>query len=141
MIARSLKAKMLVFAVFFCGIATGVLITNFYESRVAGSRFPEGNSRARAVRDVNKFHDYLGLTQEQRQQVTAILEASRDEFQKLRKETQPRFQAIQQQSREKMREIMTEDQRQKYDEFRKNRDKERLRERERESDRERCRPD
>ena len=37
MIARALKGKILVFAVFFIGIVTGMLIVNFYETRVSGS--------------------------------------------------------------------------------------------------------
>ena len=63
MIARALKGKILVFAVFFIGIATGILIANFYETRVAGQtgatdiRDRGGNGQ----RDVSRVHDYLGL--------------------------------------------------------------------------------
>ena len=46
MIVRYLKAKILVFAVFFIGIATGVLIANFYTTHVAGVRLsgPSGDA-------------------------------------------------------------------------------------------------
>ena len=136
MIARSLQAKVLVFAVFFIGIATGVLIADFYEARVTGSRpEPAPADRAqKAQRDVSKFHDYLALTQEQRGQVNKILEDTRHEFQKLRQETQPKFQAIQQASRAKIRELLTDEQRVKYDEFRRRQD-ERFRNRGREGGR------
>ena len=142
MIARSLKAKILVFAVFFIGIATGILIANFYQTRVTGTReaVNTGDRAQRAQRDVNKFHDYLGLNEEQRQQVNKILEETRNEFQKLRKETHPRFQAIEEASRTKIRAILTSEQRQKYDEFRRARDQ-RRKNRDRDSDHDRQRPD
>lgn len=136
MITRSLQAKILVFTVFFIGIASGVLIANFYESRV-NSRPQAADTRdrsAKAQRDISKMHDYLGLNQDQREQVTKILEEARGEFQKLRAETQPKFQALQEQSRTKIRAILNEEQRQKYEEFRRKME-ERRRSRDRNSDR------
>ena len=124
MIARSIKAKVLVFAIFFIGIATGVLLANFYTSRVSGSR-DSGNPPERAQRDINKFYDYLGLNQDQRAQMHKIGEETRQEFQNLRKETQPRVQSIQEQSRVKIRAVLNDEQRTKYDEFRKNMDERR----------------
>jgi hypothetical protein len=129
MIARSLKAKALVFAIFFLGIGTGVLITNFYTTRLLGS--PDANRPAqRAQRDINKFYDYLGLNQEQREEMHKIGEETRRDFQRLREETQPRYQAIQDESRTKIRAVLNDEQRAKYDEFRKKMD-ERRRNRER----------
>ena len=142
MIGSSLKAKILVFSVFLIGIATGILIADFYQTRVTGTR-EDVNTRdraQRAQRDVSKFHDYLGLNEEQRQQVNKILEETRNEFQKLRKETQPRSQAIQEESRVKIRALLTDEQRQKYDEFRRTRDQ-KFKNRARDSDRDRKRPD
>ena len=121
MIARSLKGKVLVFTVFFIGIATGVLIANFYTTRVTGSPDTAPGVRAqRAQRDINKFYDYLGLNQDQREQMHKIGEETRHEFQTLRQETQPRYQAIQEESRKKIRALLTEEQRVKYDEARRN---------------------
>jgi len=129
MIARPMKAKALVFAIFVVGIATGVLLANFYSTRIstlAGSPAAPVADRAQrtqtAQRDINKFYDYLGLNQEQREQVHKIFEETGHEFQDLRKETQPRYQAIQEESRGKIRAILTDEQRKKYDEFRKNMD-------------------
>ena len=135
MIARSLQAKILVFAVFFIGIAAGVLIANFYDSRVTGGPRPEAtNDRAqrqqRAQRDINKFYDYLGLNQGQREQARKVGEETREAFRKLREETQPRFQAIEDESRSKIRTLLDDEQRAKYDEFRRQRD-ERMRNRNR----------
>jgi len=127
MIARPMKAKLLVFAVFFMGIAAGILIANFYTARVTGS--PDtANPPAReqrAQRDVNKFYDYLGLDQKQREEMHKIGEETRHEFQDLRHETQPRFEAIQEQSRAKIRAILNDEQRAKYDDFRRRMDERR----------------
>ncbi|HYR88740.1 MAG TPA: hypothetical protein VE422_31975 [Terriglobia bacterium] len=128
MIARSLKAKILVFAVFFIGIATGVLIANFYTSRVTGTPADVANTGERAQRarrDVSRFRDYLGLNETQREQMDKIMEETRSEFRKLREETQPRFQAIEMESRSKVRAILNDEQLQKYDEFRRNMDQKR----------------
>jgi Spy/CpxP family protein refolding chaperone len=120
MIARAIKAKLLVFAVFFIGILTGVLIANFYTTRVMTSSpdTPTSPDRTqRAQRDINKFYDYLSLDPNQREQMHKIGEETRQEFQELRKETQPRFEAIRQQSRAKIRAVLNDEQRTKYDEF------------------------
>jgi hypothetical protein len=125
MIARSFKAKLLVFAVYFLGIGTGVLIANFYTTRVTGTA---GNPTTpqRAQRDINKFYDYLGLDQPQREEIRKILEETGRAFQDLRQETHPRFQAIQDESRAKIRAVLNDEQRAKYDEFRRKMDARRL---------------
>lgn len=135
MIARSLQAKILVFAVFFIGIAAGVLIANFYDARLAdGPRPDAANDRAqrqqRAQRDITKFWDYLGLDERQREQARKVGEETQEAFRKLREETQPRFQAIENESRSKIRALLDDEQRAKYDEFRRQRD-ERMRNRNR----------
>jgi hypothetical protein len=128
MIARSIKAKVLVFAVFFIGILTGVLIANFYTTRVMTSSPDTANPpdrTQRAQRDINKFYDYLGLDQNQREQMHKIGEETRHQFQELRKETKPRFEAIQEESRARIRAVLNDEQRTKYDEFRRKMDERR----------------
>jgi protein CpxP len=126
MMTQSLKGKILVFGVFFIGLVTGALLANFYDTRVNRTRPPfadradRGGPAERARRDIDALHEYLGLTQEQRDQIQKILDDTRIEFGKLRKETRPRFEAIQQESRNKIRAVLTEEQRRKYDEFRRN---------------------
>ena len=128
MIASSIKAKLLVFAIFFTGIAAGILIANFYTTRVMtgapDASNPPGREQ-RVQRDINKFYDYLGLDQAQREQMHKIGEETRHEFQELRKETQPRFEAIQEKSRAKIRAVLNDEQRVKYDEFRRKMDERR----------------
>jgi Spy/CpxP family protein refolding chaperone len=129
MISAALKAKLLVFAVFFIAIATGVLIMNFYETRVSGNRADRGEQGARALRaqrEINEFHDYLGLDQAQRDQINSIMEEMRSEFRNLAQETRPKYSALQEQSRERIRAVLNDEQRLKYDEYiesRRNRDR------------------
>jgi hypothetical protein len=117
MIARALKGKILVFAVFFVGIATGILITNFYETRVAGQTDIRGD-RDGGSRDVSKVHDYLGLDEAQRERVNAILEEGRREVRQLRMESRPRIEAIEERTQSRIREVLSPEQLQRYEEFR-----------------------
>src|SRR5262245_14614785 len=104
MIAASLKAKALIFAIFVVGADTGFVASNFYTTRLTAG--PNANAPQRAQRDINKFYDYLGLNQDQREQMHKIGEETRQEFRALRAETQPRFEAIQEESRAKIRAVL-----------------------------------
>jgi hypothetical protein len=117
MIAGALKGKILVFAVFFVGIATGILITNFYETRVAGQTGIR-DDRDRGSRDVNRVHDYLDLDEAQREKVNAILEEGRREVRQLRMESRPRIEAIEERTQARIREVLSPDQLRRYEEFR-----------------------
>ena len=122
MIARALKGKIVVFAVFFIGIITGMLIINFYETRVAGSPPDTSYNRGRSSeikRDVNRVHDYLGLDQQQRERVNLILEEGREGVRKLRAETRPKFNAIEENTQARIREVLNPGQLTRYEEFRK----------------------
>jgi hypothetical protein len=121
MIARAMKGQILVFAVFLVGIATGILITNFYETRVAGQTVDtSGRGRNNDQGDVRKVHDYLGLDQSQREKVDAILEEGRAEVRQMRAESRPRIQAIEEHTQTRIREVLTPDQLKLYEDFRHN---------------------
>ena len=125
MIVRSLKAKILVFSVFFIGIATGIVIANFYTTRVASAPDTTTSRAERAQRDINKFYDYLGLNLAQRDQMRKIADETRREFRELREETQPKFDAIREASRIKIRALFNKEQLKKYEDFRKKMDERR----------------
>jgi Spy/CpxP family protein refolding chaperone len=118
-----IKGKVLVFATFFLGMITGALVVNVYETRIVADAPGEGSGR-RAQQDVERFFDYLNLTPEQRQQWNDITQENRPEFDRIyeenRKLTAPnraRWDALQEQTRERIRSILTEEQRQRYNEF------------------------
>jgi hypothetical protein len=123
MMTQSLKGKILVFVVFLSGIASGVLLSNFYEMRLNGNpviRRPEGGRGAldRSKRDFDAMSQYLGLNDTQRQQVRGILDEMRTEFQQLQKQTEPQFREISDKSRARIDAILTDEQRRKMDQFR-----------------------
>ena len=119
MISTATRGKLLVFAVFLVGVITGVLLYNLYETRW-NVDLDSRNSQ----REVNQVYDLLDLTPEQRQQVKSILEASRPDFEKLfaenrelLKPNRKKFAELQEQNRDKIRAILTEEQVKKYNEL------------------------
>jgi uncharacterized membrane protein len=121
MIGTAGKAKLLVFGVFFVGAITGALIQNVYETRInAADTAPEKKSQ----QEVNQVYDLLGLNAEQREQWKSIMQQSKPEFDRLleenRKLTAPnraKFDALQEQTRSKVRAILTEDQKKMYNDI------------------------
>lgn len=120
MISSATRAKLLVLAVFVVGGLTGAVIDNVYETRWKADR----DSR-RSPREINQvYYDQLELTPEQRQQFQSILEASKPDFDKLwaenRKLLEPNNRKIAdltEQTRTKIRAILTEEQAKKYNEI------------------------
>lgn len=122
MIGSAGKAKLLVAAVFLVGAVTGALIQNVYVTRIvdAADSAPEKKSQ----REVNQTYDLLGLNEQQRQQWTNIMRESRPEFTKLVEENrkltapnQPKFDALQEQTRSKIRAILTDEQKKMYNDI------------------------
>jgi plasmid stabilization system protein ParE len=136
MIAHYLKAKILVFGVFFIGIVTGLVIANFYTTRVASA--PDAvnpQERAqKAQKDINKFYDYISANESQREEIHKIAEDTRRQLREFREETQPRLQAIQDGGRAKIRMLLNDEQRKKYDEFHRKKDQ-KIKERNQKNDR------
>jgi Spy/CpxP family protein refolding chaperone len=119
-ISSATRAKLLVMAVFVVGLVVGAVVDNVYETRWRADR----ESR-RTPREVNQvYYDQLELTPEQRQQFQSIVEASRPDFDKLfaenRKLLEPnnrKIAELQEQTRTKIRAILTEEQAKKYNEI------------------------
>lgn len=120
MISSATRGKLLVFAVFLIGGLTGALLDNLYETRLRADR----DARRQPQQQVNQVFELLELTPEQREQFQSIMDASRPDFQKLfaenRKLVEPnnlKIAALQEQTRVKIRAILTEEQAKKYNEF------------------------
>ena len=121
MISSATRGKLLVFAVFVIGGLTGALIDNVYETRWRA----DVESVRRSPQQLNQqLYDLLELSAEQRQQFQSILESSRPDFEKLfaenRKLLEPNRRKaadLQEQTRTKIRAILTEEQVKKYNEY------------------------
>jgi uncharacterized membrane protein len=134
-ISSTTRAKLLVFAVFVIGGLTGALLFSVYETRWDTNRDPRRSSAAQVNREV---HDLLGLTSEQRQQWDSIVAASNPDFQKLWAENRKLLDQVlepnrkkaaelQEQTRTKIRAILTEEQVKTYNEYNENMEKRRQR--------------
>jgi Spy/CpxP family protein refolding chaperone len=120
-ITSTVKGKLLAFAIFSLGIATGGVGSYVYETRVhttAPDTADSGKRRMNAQRDVFNFYDYLGLNSDQRSQVSKILEETRGEYQKLAAQTRPQSTKLREESQNRIRELLTPEQKKKYDEWR-----------------------
>jgi Spy/CpxP family protein refolding chaperone len=118
-ISTATRGKLLVFAVFLVGGVVGAVLDNLYETRWNAD--PDSK---RSVREIQQLDDLLDLTPEQRQQRDSILEASRPDFEKLFAENREllkpnnrKYADLQQQTRAKIRAILTEEQAKAYDEY------------------------
>jgi len=118
-ISSAARAKLLVVAVFVIGGLTGALIENAYETRWSTDR-----DSKRSQREVNQIYDFLELTPEQRHQFQSIVAASRPDFEKLFEENrkllapnQKKLAELQDDTRNKIRAILTEEQVKKYNEY------------------------
>jgi hypothetical protein len=133
-ISSTTRAKLLVFAVFVIGGLTGALLDSVYERRWNSNR-----DLRRTQQQVNQeIHDLLGTTSEQRQQWDSIVAASRPDFEKLWAENRKLLDQVlepnrkkaaelQEQTRTKIRAILTEEQVKKYNEYNENMEKRRQR--------------
>ena len=121
MISSATRGKLLVLSVFLLGLLIGALIDNAYETRWRAG----ADSTKNSPQQVNQqLYELLELSAEQRQQFQSILEASRPDFEKLfaenRKLLEPNRRKaadLQEQTRTKIRAILTEEQVKKYNEY------------------------
>ena len=106
--------------IFVLGVAAGALALNGYQ-RWSRSR-AEGTRQQRFERML----DRLQLNADQKTQVHQILAETRDQLQNLRKESEPRFDAIRTQADERLQKVLTPEQ---WKQFQQERDRNRGRER------------
>lgn len=106
--------------IFVLGFAAGALALNGYQ-RWSRSR-AEGSRQQRFER----LLDRLQLNADQKTEVHQILSETREQLQNLRKESEPRFDAIRQQADERLQKVLTPEQ---WKQFQQERDANRGRER------------
>lgn len=107
------KAKLVVLAIFVLGFAAGALSMNLYgkmTSRSGGRWDPRMGA-------LEKMNQRLNLTPEQQQQVEVILEETFERYGDIKKDIAPRFNTVRQQSRDRMRTVLTPEQLLKYEEM------------------------
>ena len=108
------KIWLVLAVVFVLGTVTGAALGGLYHSR-AGGRGRDDGGDGRDPRNFDKMRGELGLTDEQSTRVRAILEETRNEYRTLRTELRPRFEEPRLRARAKIREVLSEEQRRKFD--------------------------
>jgi septal ring factor EnvC (AmiA/AmiB activator) len=116
-VIASSKGKVFVLAVFVLGIVAGVLLSNVYETRLKGADSEPTRRRTSAEQQVKAFHDYLGLNEQQREQVQKIMAERSADFRRLQEETRPQYDAIIKETRARIKALLDDEQNRKYDEW------------------------
>jgi Spy/CpxP family protein refolding chaperone len=107
------KIWLVVVGIFVLGCVTGFAFDGAYRIRANGER-PD-HSRAGREKMFERMRSDLSLTEGQATQVRTVLDQTRDEFRALNTECQPRYDAIRQKARERIRALLTPEQQQRFD--------------------------
>jgi Spy/CpxP family protein refolding chaperone len=122
------KAALWVGAVFLLGAALGGVLGYLSAHRTASAANPPLSEPERRARRIEQLTRDLSLTPAQSQQVDAILLQRHAEAKAIRDQTDAQIDQVHQKGRQQIREILTPDQKPKFEEFLKRLDEERKRE-------------
>jgi uncharacterized membrane protein len=109
-----LKIWLVVLGVFILGGITGVSLDSLYRLRTGGS---ERSMRERRGKEdgFERMKSDLNLSEQEATEIRAILDQTRNEYRQLRAEVRPRYDAVRQNARTKIRALLTPEQQQKFD--------------------------
>lgn len=130
------KARLIVVSVFVIGFAAGALALNLYQqlSRSSDKNMPHNGTEFL----LKRMNDKVGLASDQQEQIKKILDETADRYKDIRKEMdpmvkpfEPRFNSVRQESRDRIRALLTPEQLPKYEQMVQEHDKMREQEKER----------
>ena len=129
------KARMIVVSVFVIGFAAGALSLNLYQQLNPSSK---NNGPRGAEYLIKRMNDEVGLKSDQEDQIKKILDETREKYRAVREEMEPavkgfepKFNAVREESRNRIRALLTPEQLPKYEEMVNKHDRMREQERER----------
>jgi hypothetical protein len=127
---------LIVAAVFVIGFAAGALSLNLYQ-HLTSSKKPDP-PRGRSEYILEKMKEEVGLTSDQQDRIKKILDETGEKYIEIRKDIdpvmkpfEPRFDAVRQESRARIRALLSEDQLPRFEEMVRKQDETREKERER----------
>jgi len=130
------KARLIVVSVFVIGFAAGALSLNLYQQLTSSSK--PGGPRGGAEFMIKRMNEQVGLASDQQEQIKKILDETSEKYRELRKEMdpaiknfEPRFNAVREESRDRIRALLTPEQLPKYEKMVEKHDEMRKQERER----------
>lgn len=119
-----LKIWLVIVGVFVLGCLTGASLDSAYRLRAGGAEHGRRNKE-----DIfESLRRDLNLDERQAAEVRSILEQTRNDYRALRAEAQPRYDAIRQHARTRIRALLTPDQQKSFDARVAERDRRRSRE-------------
>jgi Spy/CpxP family protein refolding chaperone len=111
-----LKIWLVVVGIFALGCVTGASLDSAYRLRALGQSHA-GDERRDSKKDAfEKMRRDLDLSEQQAAQIGAIVEQTRNEYRALRAEVRPRYNSLRQNSRAKIRALLTPEQQKRFDE-------------------------
>jgi hypothetical protein len=119
----NLKAFLLVFVVFILGVALGASGLYLVNARVLAAR-PQAVRTAATTTAM--FTKDLNLNQDQQAQILAILSQMRDQYAAIHAKADPEYDQARQQGRERIRQLLTADQKPEFEDLLRRMDEERL---------------
>lgn len=132
------KARFIVLSVFVIGFAAGALSLNLYQSLTGSSKKDPRRGGAEFL--IKRMDEEVGLSTDQQDQIKKILDETTDKYREIRKEMEPRikdfepkFNAVRQESRDRIRALLSPEQLPRYEEMVQKHDK--MREQERDKSR------
>jgi Spy/CpxP family protein refolding chaperone len=108
------KALALIVLVLILGVALGAVGHSLFDRRVLGART---QTRTDQPRGVNRLTTELNLTPDQQKQLSAILTDMQHGFDGVRRQMDPQFDQIREQGHDQIRQILTPEQRPKFEDF------------------------
>ncbi|CDM64369.1 hypothetical protein [Pyrinomonas methylaliphatogenes] len=113
-ILNDLRAKIwaTVIAVFILGCATGAALSSLYHLKASSNARQMGNKKEAFFDELRRD---LSLTDEQAAQIRLILDQTNEQFRQLRAEVRPRYEAIRQSARARIRAVLNPEQRAIFD--------------------------
>src|SRR5207253_2745218 len=110
--STKLKVVAAVLSIFILGCVTGAALASVYRLRAIG----QGRQCPPPHQDFfESLQHNLNLNDQQATQIRAIIEETRDNYRQLRAEVNPKYDAIRQRARTRIRALLSPDQQQKFD--------------------------
>jgi len=107
------RAALYIVLIFLCGIVTGALATNVWKNWGPRSRSARADAPRTRQRTVDRVKRNLSLTPEQVQKLDQIVDETRKTYQAHEKE----IDVIRQRGRDRIREILNDEQKAKYEQI------------------------
>lgn len=130
------KARIIVVSVFVIGFAAGALALNLYQ-QLTTSKGKDGPHNGTEFL-VRRMNEKVGLSTDQQEQIKKVLDETNEKYREIRKDMEPRikdfvprFDTVRQESRDRMRALLTPEQLPKFEKMIEEHDKMREQERER----------